>query len=162
LLADLGSPDRLISVKIQVMDAFIVPLQVRWSDLDPNFHLRHSVYYDWGALCRIAFLDQAGLTWKRMQELQVGPIIFREECIFRREIHLGDPVSINLKLVKAKKDYSRFTIQHEIMKNPETLSAVLTVDIAWMSGVTRKLAGLPEEDIAAFRNTPQTEDFMWI
>ena len=40
------------------MKDFIKEIQVRWSDLDPNFHLRHSVYYDWGAYCRIEFLEQ--------------------------------------------------------------------------------------------------------
>lgn len=144
------------------MDGFTFPVQVRWSDLDPNFHLRHSVYYDWGAMCRVAYLEKEGLSWKRMYELQIGPIIFREECIFRREIRPGDPVTINLKLLKAKRDFSRFTIQHEIMKNPETISAILTVDIAWMNGVTRKLAVLPQEEIDKFKTGPFAENFEWV
>ncbi len=144
------------------MDGFAFPVQVRWSDLDPNFHLRHSVYYDWGAMCRVAYLEKEGLSWKRMYELQIGPIIFREECIFRREIRPGDPVTINLKLLKAKRDFSRFTIQHEIMKNPETISAILTVDIAWMNGVTRKLVVLPQEEIDKFKTGPFTENFEWV
>lgn len=144
------------------MDVFTLPVQIRWSDLDPNFHLRHSVYYDWGAMCRVAFLDKEGLSWQRMYQLQIGPIIFREECIFRKEIRPGDPVTIGLKLLKAKRDFSRFTIQHEIMKNPETLSAILTVDIAWMNGLTRKLAVLPQEDIQNFKTGPFAENFEWI
>jgi acyl-CoA thioester hydrolase len=141
---------------------FLLPLQIRWSDLDPNFHLRHSVYYDWGAFCRVEFLSKIGLTAKRMQQLQIGPIIFREECIFRREIRAGDLVTINMKLVKAKKDFSRFTIRHEIMRDAETLSASLTVDIAWMSGVTRKLTVLPGEEIALLTQSAQAEDFHWM
>jgi acyl-CoA thioester hydrolase len=143
------------------MSLFQMPLQVRWSDLDPNFHLRHSVYYDWGAMCRLEFLNSVGLTWKRMMELQTGPIIFREECIFRREIRLHDPVTIDMRLLKAKKDFSRFTIQHEIRKNPETVAAVLTVDIAWMNGVTRKLTVLPEAEVEMLAKTPHTENFEW-
>ena len=144
------------------MEAFILPVQVRWSDLDPNFHLRHSVYYDWGAMCRVAYLGNAGLTLQRMQQLQIGPIIFREECIFRREIKQGDPVTVDMKLLKAKKDFSRFTIVHEIKKNPETVSAILTVDIAWLNGLTRKLAVLPEEDIKLLADSPLAEGFQWL
>src|SRR5258705_5650363 len=99
------------------METFILPVQVRWSDMDPNFHLRHSVYYDWGALCRIEFLGKKGLTSVIMQELRFGPILFREECIFRREIRLGDPVTVNLELIRSRKDYSRWSIRHTIMKN---------------------------------------------
>jgi acyl-CoA thioester hydrolase len=143
------------------MENFEIPLQVRWADLDPNFHLRHSVYYDWGAVCRVAYLDKAGLTLQRMQEVRIGPIIFREECIFRREIRMGDPVTINAKLLKARRDFSRFTIQHEIKKNPETVAAILTVDIAWMSAITRKLAVLAEEDIKLLSAGPVAEGFQW-
>lgn len=144
------------------MEDFILPIQVRWSDMDPNFHLRHSVYYDWGAMCRVAYLNEAGLTLKRMQQLQIGPIIFREECIFRREILMGDPVTIGMKLLKAKRDFSRFTIVHEIKKDPETIAAILTVDIAWMDGATRKLAVLPEADRNLLGNGHLADSFQWV
>ena len=68
------------------MPIFELPLQIRWSDLDPNFHLRHSVYYDWAAMCRMEFLTRNGLTPALMQQMQFGPIIFREEAVFRKEI----------------------------------------------------------------------------
>ena len=144
------------------MEIFELPVQVRWADLDPNFHLRHSAYYDWGAMCRVEFLSKEGLTLQRMQQLQVGPIILREECIFRREIRMGDPVTVDLKLVKAKKDFSRFTIEHTIKKDPATVAAMLTVDIAWMNGLTRKLAVLPEEAIRKFREGPFASNFQWL
>src|SRR5436189_3538159 len=114
------------------MQDFLKEIQVRWSDLDPNVHLRHSVYYDWGAFCRIAFLEQYGLSTEVMQHLQIGPILFREECVFRREIRLGDKVTINLQVLKAKKDYSRWTIQHTVTKNGDIVSAIITVDGAWL------------------------------
>src|SRR4051812_7192890 len=101
------------------MENFILPVQIRWSDLDPNFHLRHSVYYDWGAMCRIEFLYQHKLTSDVMIKLQFGPILFREECIFRKEIRFGDIVTVDLELIKSRKDYSRWTIQHTIRKNDE-------------------------------------------
>ncbi|MGZ5287761.1 MAG: acyl-CoA thioesterase, partial [Flavisolibacter sp.] len=72
------------------MKTFNRVLQLRWSDLDPNFHIRHSVYYDWAAFCRIEFLNEYGLTSQVMQQLNFGPILFREECVFRREIKSGD------------------------------------------------------------------------
>lgn len=144
------------------MQPFELPLQVRWSDLDPNFHLRHSIYYDWGALCRIEYLSKAGLTWQRMQQLQVGPIIFREECIFKREIRLGDPVTIDIRLIKARRDFSRFTVEHTIKKDPATISAILTVDIAWMNGITRKLAVLPGDDSKKLGDGPLAENFQWV
>jgi acyl-CoA thioester hydrolase len=144
------------------METFIQPVQIRWSDLDPNFHLRHSVFYDWGALCRIEFLSKYGLTTEVMQQHHFGPIIFREECVFKREIRLGDPAYLTLELTKARKDYSRFTIQHTIMKNEETVAAILTVDIAWLDTVKRKLTIPPQEITHSFSQAQLSENFQWL
>src|SRR5690242_15425551 len=144
------------------MQAFVTPIEVRWSDLDPNVHVRHSVYYDWGALCRIKFLNSHGLTTGTLQQLQIGPILFREECIFKREIRLGDPVTINVELVKSRKDYSRWTFRHTIMKNPETLAAILTVDGAWIDIAKRKLANPYEVVKSIFEAMPRASDFEWM
>ncbi len=110
------------------MNAFAKDIQIRWSDLDPNFHLRHSVYYDWGAWCRVEFLNEHGLTADVMMELHFGPILFREECVFRKEIRSGDAVTIDLAVVKSRKDYSRWSIRHHVIKNGGELCAVLNVD----------------------------------
>jgi acyl-CoA thioester hydrolase len=137
-------------------------VEIRWADLDPNFHLRHSVYYDYGASCRIDFLEAQGVTVQFMQEHNFGPIIFREECIFKREIRLGDVITINLKLLKARQDYSRWTVQHELIKNEDTLAAIITMDGAWIDIGKRKLTVPPTEAQKAFNSMPKSELFEWI
>ena len=143
------------------MNEFSRVVQLRWSDLDPNFHIRHSVYYDWGAFCRIEFLNDYGLTSKVMQDLMFGPILFREECVFRKEIRSGDQISINLEIIRSKKDYSRWSIQHKIMKADGTVCAVLTVDGAWIDLVKRKLASPPAKVNEVFEKMPRAEGFVW-
>jgi acyl-CoA thioester hydrolase len=144
------------------MEPFSMEVQIRWSDLDPNFHLRHSVYYDWGALCRVAFLNKWGLTADVMTQLHVGPILFREECVFRKEVRSDDIVSIDLKLLKARPDFSRWSIQHHIRKSGTVVSAVLTVDGAWINTALRKLATPPEIVHAVFVEMPRSETFEWM
>src|SRR5215216_7108419 len=104
------------------MNKYTYPVQIRWADLDPNFHLRHSVYYDWGAYCRILFFNEHNLTADVMRQLNIGPILFREECIFKKEIRFGDEVTIDLLITKARKDFSRFSVLHHIMKNKGVVS----------------------------------------
>ena len=144
------------------MNEFSRLIQIRWSDLDPNFHLRHSVYYDWGAFCRVEFLNAYGLTAEVMQQLQFGPILFKEECVFRKEIRLGDEVKMNVQLLRSRKDYSRWSIQHQILKNGNTLCAVLTVDGAWINVVQRKLMSPPEKVSEVFSHMPKAENFEWL
>jgi acyl-CoA thioester hydrolase len=144
------------------MEKFELPVQIRWADLDPNFHLRHSVYYDWAAMCRIDFFHGMGLTPALMQSLNFGPIIFREECVFRKEIIYGDKVSINLRLVKGKRDFSRWTIIHEIKKNENILCALVTIDGAWLNTIERKLFIPPAEVVHVFQQMPSDESFQWL
>ncbi len=144
------------------MTSYSKPLEVRWSDLDPNFHLRHSAYYDFGAYARIWFLRDHELSTTIMQEGHFGPIIFREECIFRREIKLGDDVTINVQLLKAREDLSRWSIQHQFIKNGDQLAATLTVDGAWIDTELRKLTAIPENAREAFAKMPKAENFEWI
>jgi acyl-CoA thioester hydrolase len=144
------------------MSEFSRIIQLRWSDLDPNFHIRHSVYYDWGAFVRVEFLNGQGLTSQVMQELKFGPILFREECVFRKEIRSGDVIKMSLQLVRSKQDFSRWTIQHQITKDDGTLCSVLTVDGAWIDVVKRKLASPPDQIFDVFSNMPKAENFEWI
>jgi acyl-CoA thioester hydrolase len=143
------------------MEKFSRIVQVRWSDLDPNFHVRHSVYYDWGAFCRVEFLTEYGLTTEAMQRLHFGPILFREECVFRREIRSADVVTIELQIIKSRKDFSRWSIQHHLMKD-EKVAATITVDGAWMNVVERKLASPPELVHQVFDKMPKAEGFEWL
>lgn len=143
------------------MDSFILDIQLRWSDLDPNFHLRHSVYYDWGALCRVEFLNKFDLNANAMQRLHIGPILFREECVFKKEIRQRDKVTIDLTLLKSRKDYSRWSIQHTIKKNEDIISAIITIDGAWINTIERKLAIPPVEAGKAFSEMPHAENFQW-
>ena len=125
------------------MTDYFKQIEIRWSDLDPNFHLRHSAYYDFGAYCRISFMNEHGLTPQVMMHNHIGPVIFREECVFKKEIKFGDAVKINLTMEKATQDFSRWTMVHEVWKN-DVLSAVITVDGAWMDTVKRKLTVPPD------------------
>lgn len=143
------------------MSEYKKPMDLRWSDLDPNYHLRHSVYYDFAAQIRTAFLEEHGLTIRQMQELHLGPVLFREEGIFRREVRFGEHTTINLQLFRLKKDYSRFSFRHEIVKEDGTHCAIINVDGAWMDTRTRKLTVPPELGKEMIDAVPKAEGFEW-
>lgn len=148
-------------IKFLKMGIFTKEISIRWSDLDPNFHMRHSAYYDFGAQHRVEVLENEGLTLRVMQENHIGPILFREECVFRKEIRLGNKITISTKIGKMKPDASRWTIVHELRNEKEELCAVLTVDGAWMDTKMRKLASPTPEIVQEVMNAfPKTEDFV--
>ena len=141
------------------MEQYSKKLEIRWADLDPNFHVLHSKYYDFGAYCRMAFLTEHGITPAVMVENNIGPIIFREECIFRREIKFGDEMEVFLKLSKCNENASRWSMVHELWTNGNTLAALITIDGAWLDTKIRKLAKPPEVCSAGIKLIPKTDNF---
>jgi acyl-CoA thioester hydrolase len=141
------------------MQKFQQSIQVRWADIDANRHLRHSVYYDYGASMRMFILSEAGLTTKKLEELMLGPVLFREEAIFKREILFEDKITLDVELVKVTEDYGRWSLRHNFVKGDGTHAAILNVDGAWIDLGKRKLA-VPNEFIRhAFEQFPRAHDF---
>jgi acyl-CoA thioester hydrolase len=141
------------------MDKYIIPVQIRWSDIDVNKHLRHSVYYDYGAFCRIKLFTEIGITMAKLSELSIGPVLLREEAIFRREIVFEDQISISTELLKSTPDSARWTFRHNLVKNEITPAAVITIDGAWIDTDKRKMTIPPVEFHEAFGQIPRAAEF---
>jgi acyl-CoA thioester hydrolase len=144
------------------MESYSQPIQIRWSDIDANNHLRHSAFYDYGAWLRVMFLTEKGIDMKWMHDNHIGPILFREEAIFKREIRFGDKVTIDVETVKATKDYSRWSLRHTFIKEDGTIAAILNLDGAWLNTSERKIATPSEQLIKVFDSFPKAKDFEWI
>jgi acyl-CoA thioester hydrolase len=144
------------------MTSFQKPVVLRWADFDANFHLRHSVYYDLGAALRVDFLQSCGVTMELMQQHGFGPVLFREEAVFRREVRPGDELTINLLITRLRRDHSRFSFRHEIVRADGTLCAVLNIDGAWIDTQKRKLTPPPDFVAAGLDLGPRAEDFEWV
>ena len=140
------------------MEPFTQKITVRWADLDPNGHVRHSVYYDYGAQARVALLERRGLGMKWMARNLIGPVLFREQAKFLRELHMSEEIEIDFQVAGESEDGRKWRIVHNIRRGDE-LCAVLDMDGAWLDLRARKIAVPPEDLRKAFRDLPRTDDF---
>lgn len=113
-------------------------------------HLRHSAYADYAAQARLNFLEAAGLPFSKLKELMIGPILFREELVYRREVPLNEEVFVTCELTKAREDGSRWSFSQEVVRSDKVVAAVINVDGAWLDLSTRKLTAVPAEYIDKF------------
>jgi len=144
------------------MEKFSTPIQIRWADIDANRHLRHSVYFDYGAMVRVQFLSAGGLTTEKFEALKIGPILFREEAIFKREVRLEDQLTVSAEITRMTQDCGRWSLRHHFTKTDGTVAAVLNVDGAWIDLEKRKLT-MPGEFIRPiFEDFPKAPDFEWV
>jgi acyl-CoA thioester hydrolase len=137
--------------------------EVKWADMDPNRHMRHSVYNDYAAQTRVAMFADFDLSLTEISRLGYGPILFREETKFLREINLLETIKVTCALTSMRRDGSRWSFQHEIFKEGENSikAAQIDVDGAWLDLNNRKL-GLPTQELKKVMNRfPKTLDFEW-
>ncbi|QIL77832.1 thioesterase family protein [Hymenobacter sp. HDW8] len=133
---------------------------VRWADMDPNVHMRHSAYTDYAAQVRLDFLADQGFTMRRFAELRIGPILFREDTRFLKEIGMSETIRVTAELAGLNADGSRWRILHSIYKADGRLAATVTVDGAWLDLQQRKLTVPPAEIAAAFEHISRHETYV--
>jgi acyl-CoA thioester hydrolase len=122
--------------------------------MDPNGHMRHSAYADYAADQRVALLAEWGYGSARFAQLRLGPILFREETKYLKEINMGEEIRVDGQLASAAPDGSRWTIVHTIYKADGRVAATVTVDGAWLDLDRRKLTVPPAELADAFNCLP--------
>ncbi|WP_313190245.1 acyl-CoA thioesterase [Sphingobacterium sp.] len=133
--------------------------QVLWSQIDANVHLRHSAYADFCAQARSNMLNKMALSLEEFNKRKIGPILFREELNYLREIGLDERVKVSVVITKFNKLNSRFSFRHEIFKENGVKAAVVLVDGAWMNIRERKLTNIPEEWMEIISKIPKSEDY---
>lgn len=122
-------------------------LDIRWSDLDPNVHVRHSVYYDWGAKTRMDMLAAAGISPQDLVKHNTGVILMEEKCKFRREVKWGDSIFMLSDWQASGPDGEphMFTFSHRLYKGEDIFCAEIQILGAWIDTKRRKLSPPPPQ-----------------
>jgi acyl-CoA thioester hydrolase len=141
------------------MSVYEKTFTVRWADMDPNVHMRHSAYTDYAAQVRLDFLADQGFSMRRFAELGLGPILFREDTRFLKEIGISETIRVTAELSGLNADGSRWRIIHSIYKADGRLAATVTVDGAWLDLRLRKLTVPPTEMVEAFQHITRHETY---
>lgn len=141
-------------------DVYSQEFHVRWSDLDPNFHMRHSAYADLCAATRFQYLETLGFSAKKFAELKVGPIIFNENINYLSEVLPGDKVMVSVQIAGLSQDGRKWKMFHEIKRISDgKLAATLEITGAWFDILKRKVTPAPEVLRKQISTLPRTKNF---
>ena len=134
--------------------------QVLWAQIDANQHMRHTAYADFAAQARLMTLEKSGLSPVALFKLNIGPVIFREELFYLREVVINDYIKVTCELTKSRADGSRWSFRQELYRSDGIKAAIINVDGAWIDTEKRKLTILPSELISLFGNIPRSHDYV--
>ena len=138
---------------------FEVKFPTIWANFDANAHMRHTAYNDYAAEVRSRFFASHNFSLSEFAKHNIGPILFSENTIFFREIHLGENITANLELIAASSKFERFKFKHQIIKENGIVSAEIVVYGAWIDLTRRKLTTPPQLMIDIFETMEKPENF---
>jgi acyl-CoA thioester hydrolase len=141
---------------------FEVNFKTKWSDFDPNRHMRHTAYNDYAAEVRVRYFQEHGLSINEFAKLNIGPILFKEETTFYKEIHIGENINVKMELEGVSKGIERWRFSHQIFNEKGILSAEIKVYGAWIDLEKRKLTAPPQYFVSIFEDLPKTSNFVEI
>jgi len=142
--------------------SFKYTFKTRWSDFDPNRHLRHTAYNDYAAESRVRYLNDHGFTMKRFAKENMGPILFKEETTFYREVNMGEDISIEIFLEGLSENGEHFKFLHKIFREDGVLAAEVLILGAWLDLKIRKLTPPPTDMVETFNALTKSENFQKI
>lgn len=140
-------------------ESYSKTFETRWADLDANAHMRHSAYADYGAQARVGFLAEHGFTLDQFQKLQLGPILFREDLRFFREIRAFDIIRVTCEAVGISPNRKHWRIRHRIFRRDGELACTIDCQGAWFDLAQRKVVPAPAELQAVMDKMPRAGDF---
>lgn len=138
---------------------FKVTFKTKWADFDANRHMRHTAYNDYAAEVRVRYFKEQGMSIDVFAKENLGPILFKEETNFYKEIHLGEDIIVNLTLKGVSNKLERWKLQHQLFNEEGKLAAQVDVYGAWIDLEKRKLAVPSEKFNNLFSHLDKTEDF---
>ena len=132
---------------------------VSWAHLDANGHMANTAYLDLVVDVRFQYFASRGFTPAEFTRRRIGPVVRRDEVDYHRELHLLEPVAINLLIGGLSDDGSRFRIRNEVRRGDGAVAARITTLGGWFDLEKRSLVAPPVELADALRALDRTDDY---
>jgi acyl-CoA thioester hydrolase len=135
-------------------------LHVGWGDLDFNGHMRNTAYLDKAGDVRMMYFAEQGFSMREFERLRFGPVVFRDEVEYFREMKMLEPIRVTLSLAGLSADRRKFRLRNQFFRPDGELAVRLVSSGGWLDLTARKLAVPPEGLGDALGQLVRDEDFL--
>lgn len=134
----------------------------RWSDMDFNQHMRNAAFLGYAEDTRLRYLEANGWTMAEFLRLKIGPVVLEDHLIYRREIGLLVPFSVDITLAGATESGSRMKLLNRFfLEESEGGRPAASVEshVIWLDLAARKPVTPPYGLKKIFLALPKAEGF---
>ena len=134
---------------------FHYPIQVRYGDLDPQWHVNNARYLTFMEQARFAYLVELGL-WDGKSFLDLGLIIADTHVSYLAPIVLGQKIRVALRVNKLGNKSLTFEclIQDEQTSQPLARGEIIAVSFDYHTHATRPLPEDWRQKISTYEGLP--------
>jgi acyl-CoA thioester hydrolase len=132
---------------------------VGWGDLDGNNHLANTAILDRAADARLMLFAERGFPGTRFSAEGVGPVIVRDELVYRKELRLLEEFDVDVAVVGLSADGVRWSLRNTLRNASGEVTCIVTSEGVWFDLVARKPRAPPPALDAIQRSLPKGPDF---
>jgi acyl-CoA thioester hydrolase len=136
-----------------------IHIRSRWGEIDSNGHMRNVAYLDISANSRMEFFNANGYTLTEFFGAGLGPVVLKDEIEYKREVRLGEDITVTNELAGMSEDSTRFIFRNQFIKANGKLACKISSLVAFFDIATRKTIAPPENLMRAILSLPRSEDF---
>ncbi|MFI5419563.1 MAG: acyl-CoA thioesterase [Nitrososphaerales archaeon] len=133
--------------------------RVGWSDLDGNAHMGNSSYLDHASDTRMLFFALNGFTPARFASEKFGPVVVRDELVYRKELRLMDEFTVDYESVGLSADGVQFRVRNTFRNATSEIAAAVTSEGVWFDLERRRPRVPPAEIDNLMRALQKSKDF---
>ena len=109
---------------------FYYPIQVRYSDLDPQWHVNNARFLSFIESARLAYIQHLNL-WDGKSFRDLGLIVADVHLVYLKPIELDQNIRVGIKVTRIGNKSLDFDYQIEDADNSMVMSTATTVMVAY-------------------------------
>ena len=133
--------------------------RVGWGDVDGNAHMGNRAFLDRAADTRVMFFAAHGFPAARFATERVGPVITRDELVYRKELLLMDEFTVDLEYLGLSSDGLRFEVSNTFRNTANEVAAIVKSEGVWFDLDRRRPRAPPADLDAVQRQVPRSPHF---
>lgn len=133
--------------------------RAEWRDMDFNQHMGNSVFLDYASNTRILYFDSVGFTAADFARRRLGPVVLEDRLVYRREIRMLEPFTVDFQQVAHTPDGRRFKVRNRFTTQAQGLCATVDSVGVWFDLEARRPVAPPDDLREAMDALTRADDY---